>query len=211
MTNKPNGILYVGVTSDLVRRVYEHRSGFVAGFTKRYGLKRLIYFEQFATIQDAIQREHNIKHWSRAWKVRLIVASNPNWDDLFETISKQDVDGRDKPGHDELRVPISIFRQPLAFPRRDLRPGFAIRCPSGERGRRECRALNAPAASWAEKGRRPTSIVTTGSPKHSGIPCAMVGTAAPYSPRCVGLDSHRRRSIISIGLTPASRGQDHTA
>ena len=73
MTNKPNGILYVGITNDLVRRVFEHRSEFVEGFTKRYGLKRLVYFEQFATIQDAIQREHNIKHWSRAWKVRLIV------------------------------------------------------------------------------------------------------------------------------------------
>src|SRR5712671_7362686 len=66
LTNRPNGILYVGVTSDLVRRIYEHRAGFVAGFTKRYGLKRLVYFEQFDDIRDAIQREHNIKHWSRA-------------------------------------------------------------------------------------------------------------------------------------------------
>jgi putative endonuclease len=88
MTNRPNGILYVGVTSDLVRRVFGHRSGFVAGFTKRYGLKRLVYFEKFETIQDAIQREHNIKHWPRAWKVRLIVAGNPEWEDLFETIAK---------------------------------------------------------------------------------------------------------------------------
>ena len=88
LTNRPNGILYVGVTNDLVRRVFEHRSGFVEGFTRRYGLKRLVYFEQFETIRDAIQREHNIKHWQRAWKVRLIVAENPNWDDLFETIAK---------------------------------------------------------------------------------------------------------------------------
>jgi putative endonuclease len=56
--------------------------------SKQYGLKRLVYFEQFATIQDAIQREHNIKHWSRAWKVRLIVADDPEWDDLYETIAK---------------------------------------------------------------------------------------------------------------------------
>ena len=77
LTNGPNGILYVGVTSDLVRRVFEHRSGFVDGFTKRYGLKRLVYFEQFDDIRDAIQREHNIKHWSRAWKVRKIVAMIP--------------------------------------------------------------------------------------------------------------------------------------
>ncbi|MBV8917662.1 GIY-YIG nuclease family protein [Bradyrhizobium sp.] len=101
LTNRPNGILYVGATNDLVRRVFEHRSGSVEGFTKRYGLKRLVYFEQFDTITDAIQREKNIKHWSRAWKVRLIVAGNPNWDDLYDTITGQDVDGRDKPGHDE--------------------------------------------------------------------------------------------------------------
>lgn len=87
MTNRPNGTLCVGVTSDLVQRVYQHRRGFVDGFTKRYGLKRLVYFEVFDDIQTAIQREHNIKHWSRAWKVRLILASNPNWDDLFDTIT----------------------------------------------------------------------------------------------------------------------------
>ena len=88
LTNRPNGILYVGVTNDRVRRVFEHRSGFVDGFTKRYGLKRLVYFEGFDDIRDAIQREHNIKHWSRAWKGRKIVAMNPDWDDLFETIAK---------------------------------------------------------------------------------------------------------------------------
>jgi putative endonuclease len=88
LTNRPNGVLYVGVTSNLVRRVFEHRSDFVDGFTKRYGLKRLVYFEKFDDIRDAIQREHNIKHWSRAWKVRLIVATNPDWDDLYDTITK---------------------------------------------------------------------------------------------------------------------------
>jgi putative endonuclease len=86
LTNRPNGVLYVGVTSDLVRRVFEHRSGFVDGFTKRHGLKRLAYFEKFDDIRTAIQREHNIKHWPRAWKVRKIVAGNPEWDDLYETI-----------------------------------------------------------------------------------------------------------------------------
>ncbi|TMK00356.1 MAG: GIY-YIG nuclease family protein [Alphaproteobacteria bacterium] len=70
LTNRPNGILYAGVTNDLVRRVFEHRSGFIEGFTKRCGLKRLVYFERFDDIRDGIQREHNIKHWSRAWKVR---------------------------------------------------------------------------------------------------------------------------------------------
>ena len=86
LTNRPNGILYVGVTSDLTRRVYEHRLEAVDGFTKQYGLKRLVYFEQFDDIRTAIQREHNIKHWPRAWKVRKILASNPDWNDLFDTI-----------------------------------------------------------------------------------------------------------------------------
>jgi putative endonuclease len=85
LTKRPNGILYVGMTSDLV---FEHRSGSVDGFTKRYGLKRLVYFESFEDIRDAIQREHNIKHWSRAWKVRTILAVNPNWDDLYPTITQ---------------------------------------------------------------------------------------------------------------------------
>ena len=88
LTNRPNGILYVGVTNDLVRRVFEHRSGFIDGFTKQYGLKRLVYFERFDDIRDAIQREHNIKHWPRAWKVRKIIVDNPNWDDLYPTIAK---------------------------------------------------------------------------------------------------------------------------
>ena len=86
MTNRPNGILYVGVTSDLVRRVYEHRTGAVEGFTRQYGLKRLVYFETYEDIQTAIQREHNIKHWSRTWKVRLILAVNPEWDDLYDSL-----------------------------------------------------------------------------------------------------------------------------
>jgi len=87
LTNRPNGILYVGVTNDLVRRVYEHRSGVVEGFTMQYGLKRLVYFERFEDIRDAIQREHNIEHWSRAWKIRKIVIDNPGWIDLYPTIT----------------------------------------------------------------------------------------------------------------------------
>ena len=72
MTNGRNGVLYAGVTSNLPRRAFEHREGLVKGFTKRYGLKRLVYYEQFDHIRDAIQREKTIKHWPRAWKVRLI-------------------------------------------------------------------------------------------------------------------------------------------
>ena len=86
ITNKPNGILYAGVTSDIAKRAYEHRQGVVKGFTKRYGLKRLVYYERFDDIRDAIQREHTIKHWPRAWKVRLIHGMNPAWDDLYDTL-----------------------------------------------------------------------------------------------------------------------------
>ncbi|MEG3618783.1 GIY-YIG nuclease family protein [Magnetovibrio sp. PR-2] len=83
MTNRPNGTLYVGVTSDLTRRVWEHREGVVDGFTKKYGLKQLVYMEPYDDIRVAIQREKNMKHWPRAWKVRLILGVNPKWDDLF--------------------------------------------------------------------------------------------------------------------------------
>jgi putative endonuclease len=86
MANRRNGILYVGVTSDLPGRAYQHREGLLAGFTKRYGLKMLVYYEQHDDIRAAIQREKNIKHWSRAWKVRLIHAMNPEWKDLYETL-----------------------------------------------------------------------------------------------------------------------------
>jgi len=83
MTNRRNGTLYVGVTSDLGRRAWEHREGLVDGFTKRQGLKRLVYAEHHGDIRAAIQREKTIKHWPRAWKVRLIHAENPDWADLY--------------------------------------------------------------------------------------------------------------------------------
>ena len=86
MTNQPNGILYTGVTNDIVRRAHEHREGLVPGFTKRYGLKRLVYAEPYNEISAAIQRERNMKHWPRKWKVRLILATNPNWDDLYDQL-----------------------------------------------------------------------------------------------------------------------------
>ena len=86
VTNRRNGTLYVGVTSNLQRRAYEHRQGLVDGFTKRYGLKTLVYYEVFDDIRTAIQREKTMKHWSRAWKVRLVHAMNPEWNDLYETL-----------------------------------------------------------------------------------------------------------------------------
>jgi putative endonuclease len=87
MTNRPDGSLYAGVTSDLARRAWEHREGVIDGFTKRYGLKRLVWFEAHDDIRTAIQREKTMKHWPRKWKVRLIVATNPEWRDLFDEIA----------------------------------------------------------------------------------------------------------------------------
>jgi putative endonuclease len=86
MSNRRNGILYVGVTSNLAARAFQHREGLLPGFTSRYGLKSLVWFEQHDDIRTAIQREKTMKHWPRAWKVRLINAANPRWDDLFETL-----------------------------------------------------------------------------------------------------------------------------
>jgi putative endonuclease len=87
MTNRPNGTLYVGVTDDMTRRAYEHRAGLVEGFTKQYGLNRLVLAERYDDMRIARQRERNMKHWSRAWKVRLIHAQNPDWDDLYDRLS----------------------------------------------------------------------------------------------------------------------------
>jgi putative endonuclease len=87
LASGPNGTLYVGVTNDLVRRAYEHREGLTDGFTKRYGVKRLVYFEQYDAPALAIQREKNIKHWSRRWKLDLINGQNPDWRDLFDEIT----------------------------------------------------------------------------------------------------------------------------
>jgi putative endonuclease len=86
LTSKPGGTLYVGVTNDLVRRVYEHREGLAESFTKRYGIKMLVYFEPHDTIEAALQREKNIKHWTREWKIDLIVKDNPDWRDLYDEI-----------------------------------------------------------------------------------------------------------------------------
>jgi putative endonuclease len=86
MTIRPNGPLYVGVTSNLVRRVWEHRERVHPGFTKPYGLVRLVFFERHEEILAAIQREKNIKHWPRAWKVALIATQNPGWEDLYPSL-----------------------------------------------------------------------------------------------------------------------------
>jgi putative endonuclease len=87
LASRPGGTIYVGVTNNLVRRVYEHRNEFVAGFTKRYNIHQLVYFEVHSTALTAIQREKNMKHWPRSWKTRLIAQSNPTWRGLYEEIA----------------------------------------------------------------------------------------------------------------------------
>ena len=87
MTNRPNGTLYLGVTNDLARRAFEHREGRISGFTQLYGLKHLVWYERHDDIRRAIQRERTMKHWPRAWKVRLILEMNPNWRDIYEDLA----------------------------------------------------------------------------------------------------------------------------
>ena len=82
ITNKTYGTLYIGVTNDLERRIFEHKNKLLEGFTKRYGLDKLVYFESFQYVNDDIKREKNIKKWKRQWKIDLIEESNPNWKDL---------------------------------------------------------------------------------------------------------------------------------
>ena len=86
LTNKPHGTLYVGVTTDLPARLRQQRDGLVPGFTKRYGLTRLVYLERYAFIAQALQREKTVKHWLRQWKINAIEAANPEWRDLTEEI-----------------------------------------------------------------------------------------------------------------------------
>jgi putative endonuclease len=83
LANRIGGTLYIGVTNDLVRRVAEHKSKIAESFTKRYDVVRLVYFEAFDGIEQAIHREKRLKKWTRAWKVQLIEGENPNWDDLY--------------------------------------------------------------------------------------------------------------------------------
>ena len=87
MASARNGTLYIGVTSDLVKRVWEHREGVVPGFTKSYGCKMLVWFEAHDDIQDARYRELQLKKWNRLWKLTEIEKLNPDWNDLFETIT----------------------------------------------------------------------------------------------------------------------------
>ena len=86
LASKPNGTLYVGVTSDLIKRVWQHRSDAAEGFTKRYRVHDLVYYELYDDMVNAITREKQIKKWNRAWKIELIEKNNPTWADLWPTI-----------------------------------------------------------------------------------------------------------------------------
>jgi putative endonuclease len=86
LANKPYGTLYIGVTSNLPARIYAHHNGQGSAFTKKYKLTRLVLVAEFATVPEAIQRETSLKRWKRDWKIELIEKSNPQWNDLFETI-----------------------------------------------------------------------------------------------------------------------------
>lgn len=88
VVSKMYGTLYIGVTSELIRRIWEHKQGLVDGFTKRYRVDRLVYFEETSDIESAIRREKQLKKWERLWKLRLIEKRNPDWIDLFEGIKK---------------------------------------------------------------------------------------------------------------------------
>jgi putative endonuclease len=88
LASRRNGTLYVGVTNDVRRRVWEHRTGVADGFTKRYGVHRLVYAEFHASIVEAIAREKQLKKWRRAWKLALIEEANPEWRDLYDDLNR---------------------------------------------------------------------------------------------------------------------------
>jgi len=87
LASKRNGTLYTGVTNNLLKRLHQHKEGIIEGFTQKYNVHILVYFEVFRDIRDAINREKRIKKWNRQWKIELIEKSNPNWEDLFDSLS----------------------------------------------------------------------------------------------------------------------------
>jgi len=86
LANKRNGTLYVGVTSDLIKRIWQHKNNVVKGFTERYSIHQLVWYELHETMESAIRKEKMLKNWKRDWKLELIERSNPNWQDLYGTI-----------------------------------------------------------------------------------------------------------------------------
>ncbi|WP_090708702.1 MULTISPECIES: GIY-YIG nuclease family protein [unclassified Beijerinckia] len=88
LASERNGTLYIGVTNDLARRVYEHKTKAVPGFTSRYDVGLLVWYEEYSDVNDAIAREKALKRWERKWKLQLIAATNPQWFDLYETLNR---------------------------------------------------------------------------------------------------------------------------
>ena len=86
LASKRNGTLYIGVTSDLVQRIWQHKNKMVKGFTKKYNVDRLVYYETHSNVESAITREKQMKKWRRAWKIRLIEGENSDWNDLYDNI-----------------------------------------------------------------------------------------------------------------------------
>ena len=86
LASKRNGTLYIGVTSDLVKRIWEHKNNMIEGFTKRYNVHRLVWYELHGSMESAITREKRLKDWNRKWKLGLIESKNPDWQDLYHTI-----------------------------------------------------------------------------------------------------------------------------
>ena len=87
LASKRNGTLYIGVTSDLVKRIWEHKNNIVGGFTKRYNVHQLVWYELHESMESAIEREKRLKEWKRVWKLDLIESANPDWQDLYHTIA----------------------------------------------------------------------------------------------------------------------------
>ena len=87
LASKRNGTLYIGVTSNLVKRIWEHKNGMIEGFTKRYGVHQLVWYELHERMEAVIEREKRLKEWKREWKLALIEGANPNWQDLYPTIT----------------------------------------------------------------------------------------------------------------------------
>ena len=86
LASKRNGTLYIGVTSDLIKRIWEHKNDMVEGFTKRYDIHHLVWYELHESMESAIEREKRLKEWKRRWKPELIESTNPSWQDLYDTI-----------------------------------------------------------------------------------------------------------------------------
>ncbi len=109
LASRRNGTLYIGVTSDLVKRIFEHKAGLVPGFTKRYGVKLLVYYETYATAEQAILREKRMKEWRRAWKLELIERKNSGWKDLYYDLLGPGL--RRDDGYNEIVIPTEVGTQ----------------------------------------------------------------------------------------------------